>query len=110
MSTLVSDVVTHYFEADARRDADAIVALFTDDAVVLDEGQTYRGTTEIRGWREDSASEYQYTTEVIATKRTGEDSFLVTARLDGNFPGGTAHLKFRFTITGDRIDRLEIAP
>ena len=110
MSTPVPDVVTRYFEADDRRDVDAIIALFTDDAVVLDEGQTYRGTTEIRGLLERSASEYQYTTEVIDTKRTGEDGYVVTARLDGNFPGGTAQLKFRFTIAGDRIVRLEIAP
>lgn len=106
----VSDVVTSYFDADDRGDVDAIVTLFTDDAVVLDEGQTYHGITEIRGWREGSASEYQYTTEVIDTKRTGEDGYIVTVRLDGNFPGGTAQLKFRFTIAGDRISYLEIAP
>jgi hypothetical protein len=29
----VPDVITRVFEADARRDIDAIVALFTDDAV-----------------------------------------------------------------------------
>ena len=110
MSTPVPDVVTRYFEADDRRDVDAIVALFTDNAVVLDEGQTYCGTTEIRSWREGPASQYQYTTEVIDTKRTGDDVAVVTARLDGNFPGGTAQLKFRFTIAGDRIGRLEIAP
>ena len=46
----------------------------------------------------------------IDTKRTGEDGYVVTARLDGNFPGGTAQLKFRFNIAGDRIGRLEIAP
>ena len=28
------DVITRYFQADARRDTDAIVALFTEDAVV----------------------------------------------------------------------------
>jgi ketosteroid isomerase-like protein len=103
-------VITRYFEADARRDIDAIVALFTDEAVVVDEGQTYHGTAEIRGWQEGVASKYQYTTEVIGTQRTGEDSYLVTGRLTGNFPGGTAELKWRFTVHGDLISRLEIAP
>lgn len=106
----VADVITRYFEADARRDIDAIVALFTDEAVVVDEGQTYHGTAEIRGWQEGAASKYQYTTEVIGTERTGEDSSLVTGRLTGNFPGGTAELKWRFTVHGDLISRLEIAP
>jgi hypothetical protein len=41
MSSLDAPVITRYFEADARRDIDAIVALFTDEAVVVDEGQTY---------------------------------------------------------------------
>jgi ketosteroid isomerase-like protein len=37
-------------EVDARRDIDAIVALFSEEAVVVDEGQTYSGLAEIRGW------------------------------------------------------------
>jgi ketosteroid isomerase-like protein len=43
-------------EADARRDIDAIVALFSDEAVVVDEGQTYHGKASIRGWQEGAAS------------------------------------------------------
>ena len=35
MSMPETAVITRYFEADARRDIDAIVALFTDDAAVL---------------------------------------------------------------------------
>ncbi len=110
MSTPVADVVTRYFESDARRDIDAIVALFTGNAVVVDEGQTRRGTAEIQDWREGTASKYQYTTEVLGAERTGEDRYLVTGRLTGNFPGGTADLKWRFTVDGDLITRLEIAP
>jgi uncharacterized protein (TIGR02246 family) len=109
MSIPETAVITRYFEADARRDIDAIVALFTDDAVVVDEGQTFQGTAAIRGWQEGAASKYQYTTEVIGTKRTGEESTLVTGRLTGNFPGGTAELQWRFTVQGDLIRRLEIA-
>jgi hypothetical protein len=40
VSIEVPDVINNYFEADARRDTDAIVALFTDDGVVIDEGET----------------------------------------------------------------------
>ncbi|SRR6266702_8258307 len=108
MSTSETSVITRYFEADARRDIDAIVALFTGEAVIVDEGQTYHGTVEIRGWREGAASRYQYTTEVFGTQRTGQESYLVTGRLTGNFPGGTAELHWRFTLQGDLISRLEI--
>ena len=39
MPSPVPDAITGYFEADARRDIDAIVALFTEDAVVIDEAK-----------------------------------------------------------------------
>src|SRR6266478_1443923 len=108
MSIPETSVIARYFEADARRDIDAIVALFTNEAVVVDEGQTYHGTAEIRGWQEGAASKYQYTTEVSGTERIGEESYLVTGRLTGNFPGGTAELQWRFTVQNDLISRLEI--
>jgi ketosteroid isomerase-like protein len=108
MSIPEASVITRFFEADARRDIDAIVALFTNEAVVVDEGQTYHGTADIRGWQEGAASKYQYTTKVSDTKRLGEESYLVTGRLTGNFPGGTAELKWRFTVQNDLINSLEI--
>ena len=64
----------------------------------------------IRSWQEGSASLYQYTTEVHGAERTGEETYRVTVRLAGNFPGGTADLIWRFTVAGERISRLEIAP
>ncbi len=108
MSISETSAISRYFEADARRDIDAIIALFTDEAVVVDEGQTYYGTAEIRGWREGAATKYQYTTEVHGTQREGPESYLVTGRLTGNFPGGTAELQWRFTVQGGLISRLEI--
>ena len=77
MSIPETSVITRYFAADARRDIDALVALFTKEAVVVDEGQTYHGTSEIRSWQDGAASRYQYTTEVIGSERIGEESYLV---------------------------------
>lgn len=108
MSIPEHSVIARYFEADARRDIDALVVLFSDEAVVVDEGQTYHGIEEIRGWWEGVASAYQYTTQVHDTRRLDEESALVTGRLTGNFPGGTAELQWRFTVQGDLISRLEI--
>jgi hypothetical protein len=76
--------------------------------VVVDEGQTYHGSAEIRNWQEGAASWYQYTAEVFRTQRTGEESYLVTGRLTSNFPGSTADLQWRFILQGDLISRLEI--
>jgi ketosteroid isomerase-like protein len=102
--------VSHYFEADAKRDIDAIVALFTDHAIVVDEGQTWTGREAIRAWQNGPASRYRYITEVASITPEGENGYHATGRLEGNFPGGTAHLNWDFTFDGDLIGRLEIAP
>jgi hypothetical protein len=104
------DPVRRYFELDADRDIDSIVALFTADATVVDEGETNRGTSAIHAWQLGPASRYTYTTEVLDAEALGPDRYLVTGRLTGNFPGGTADLKWDFTISGDHIASLVIAP
>ena len=56
--------MSRYFEFDASRDVEAILSLFLDDAVVIDEGREWRGRGEIRRWRLGPASKYEYTTTV----------------------------------------------
>ena len=110
MTVEVPRPVMRYFEADAVRDIEAILALFVEDAAVLDEGQTWSGSDGIRAWQHGPASRYQYTTEVANIVPTSEGRYRATGRLEGNFPGGTANLNWDFTIAGERISRLEIAP
>jgi hypothetical protein len=110
MSAHLPDVISRYFERDADRDVDSIVSLFADDATVIDEGEKRRGTAEIRAWQTGTASKYTYTTEITGTTGLGPDRYLVTGRLAGNFPGGTADLNWDFTIAGQHITRLIIAP
>src|SRR4051812_2310209 len=104
------DVVTRFFKADESRDIDTIVSLFSDAAVVVDEGQTWSGTAEIRAWQHGPASKWRYTTTISTIEPLGEDRHRATGRLEGNFPGGTADLKWDFTVTGGLISHLKIAP
>jgi hypothetical protein len=110
MSLTVPDVVSRYFALDPHRDIDEIVALFADDATVIDESQTHQGISAIRAWRTGPATQYTYTTEVASAEQIGPDRYLAIGRLTGNFPGGTADLKWDFTVAGDRIARLVITP
>ena len=103
-------IIERYFELDAERDVDGIVALFSDDATVIDEGEARDGIDAIRGWRTGAASEYEYTTAITGSEALGDDQYRVTARLEGNFPGGTVDLNHDFTIAECRIRRLEIVP
>ena len=102
--------VKRYFQADAERDIDAIVALFAGDATVIDEGVSRRGPEEIREWQTGPASRYEYRVTITGEERLADDRYRVVARLDGNFPGGTARLNFDFGLDGQLIRSLEIAP
>ena len=103
-------VVHRYFELDPYRDVEQFVALFSDDATVVDESETRHGTTAIREWRSGPAVKYTYTTEVRSVEALERDRYLVTGRLTGDFPGGTADLRWEFTVGGELISRLVIAP
>jgi Domain of unknown function (DUF4440) len=107
--TDLPDAIIRYFEADARCDTDALLALFSEEAIVIDEGEAHSGIGGIRSWREEVTSKYEYTTEVVDAQRPSENEYVLTGRLTGNFPGGTADLTWRFTLEGDHISRLHIA-
>jgi hypothetical protein len=102
--------VRAYLAAHDSRDVDAALACCTDDAVVVDEGRTYRGRLEIAGWLRRSASEYTYTSTLAGAARIDEQRWIATNHLEGDFPGGVVDLDFRFTLRGDRIAELVIAP
>jgi|SRR5579872_1423553 len=103
-----AEVITRYFAAQSARDFDSLVRLFTDDGTVVDEGKTWTGPAGIRAWRDSAASAYEYTTEVVAVKRAGDDQYLAQVHLKGNFPGGEVNLDYRFILDGHKIRRLEI--
>jgi len=100
--------VADYFTAD-RGDSDTVARCFTETAVVQDEGHTYRGRSAIKQWKADASAKYQYTSELLACEQEGE-SFVVTSRLTGNFPGSPVTLRFFFGLDGDKIASLKIIP
>src|ERR1700730_14235100 len=102
--------IERYFESDSRRDVEAILALFTPGAVVIDDGRTWQGPADIRAWQLGPASQYEYTVTLFGIEATGSEAYVASCRLDGNFPGGTAELRFLFTLSQGLIGRLEIAP
>ena len=107
-------VVSNYLAASDRDDIDAIVACFTEDAVVLDEDRQWRGAAAIRQWRENVAAAFEYTVAIIRSEALGEvdgaQRHEVYTHLEGNFPGGQVDLTNRFTLRGDLIVGLEIVP
>ncbi|MEV4604551.1 nuclear transport factor 2 family protein [Amycolatopsis sp. NPDC049253] len=110
MTTALPQPVTEYLAAHETRDADRALPHFTPDATVADDGHTYHGPAEIRAWLEGAASEYTYTSTLIATERIDGEHYVATHHLEGDFPGGRVDLHFRFTLDDGLISRLVIEP
>ena len=99
-----------YQAAHDRHDVDAALATFSPDAVVHDEDQDWVGTEQIRQWLAKTSSEYTFTRTLLAVEPGEASSWLVRNRLEGNFPGGVVELRYEFSLDGDHISRLSIAP
>jgi len=106
--TELPKTITGYLTAHRLRDADAAIGAFTDDAVVTDDGQTYEGAAAIHTWLDRSAAEYTYTIELTGAERIDDGRYVAVNHLEGDFPGGVADLRYRFTLSGGRIARLTI--
>ena len=102
--------VRSFLTARESHDVAAALGAFSDTAVVMDDGRTFRGTDEIRGFLADAGSEFSYTTELIGAHRTQDGRWVAVHRLEGDFPGGVVDLGYRFTMDGDLITELVIAP
>lgn len=100
--------IATYF-ANERTDAAALSRCFTQDAVVADEQHEHRGRAAIAAWNAAAVATYAMATEPLAVATDGSRTD-VRAKVTGTFPGSPIELRFRFTLAGDLITRLEIAP
>ncbi len=106
--TKLAQSVANYIAAANAQDIAAVTACFGKTAVVHDEKQERRGIAAIREWAVEVSEKYQPTIEVLGVvERDGRT--IVMGRVSGNFPGSPVELRYAFTLTGGRIDRLEIA-
>ncbi|MFE2875208.1 nuclear transport factor 2 family protein [Streptomyces roseus] len=103
-------VITRYLTAHRARDTATAVRAFTDDATVIDDGNTYQGSAAIEQWLDRSATEFTYTIHLTNAQQTDTAHYIATHHLEGNFPGGTIDLRYRFTLRDDLIEHLAIEP
>ena len=108
MTLELPEPVAAYFAAD-QGDGEAVARYFTENAVVKDEGHTYRGLSAIQRWKTEASTKYQYTSEPLACDQKN-GKIIVTSRLTGNFPGSPVDLRFCFKLEGDKIASLEVTP
>ncbi|MBL1111514.1 nuclear transport factor 2 family protein [Streptomyces sp. 110] len=109
-ATDLPDAVKRYLKAHNERDASAASTALAPDATVVDDGNAYEGIPAIERWLGRATSEFTYTTTFLGAEHEGPDRCTVTQRLEGDFPGGTVDLRYRFTLHQGLISHLTIAP
>lgn len=101
-------VVRTFLAAHVAREAEAALRTFTEDAVVVDQDETFRGTEQVRDFLGTAGSQFTYTTEVLGARREDDAHWVAAVRLEGDFPGAVADLEYRFTVTDEHISALTI--
>lgn len=106
MHTLpLPESVAKYFASE--HNTEALAQCFTADAILKDDGHTYKGVDTITAFLAAASAKYNATTVPFDLKHN--DGFhVVLAKVTGNFPGSPANLSYRFGLDHGLIDSLEI--
>ncbi|MDR0245886.1 MAG: nuclear transport factor 2 family protein [Burkholderia sp.] len=107
MTLSLPDSIRVYFEFSNGADTARIADCFTQEAVVVDEGRTYRGYDAIQSWKRESRKTFAFTVEPVSVSRDG-NRLTVTANVAGNFPGSPVQLDHVFDLALGKIESLEI--
>ncbi|WP_458095162.1 nuclear transport factor 2 family protein [Roseomonas sp. WA12] len=100
--------IAAYVAANARLDAEGMLAPFARDAVVRDDGGSHAGRDEIRTWIE-SATIASHAVFMPETWRERNGRTVVDGLTTGDFPGSPIRFTFSFLLQQDAIAGLEIA-
>ena len=101
------EVIAGYLASANAHDAEACASFFTEDAIVHDEGQEYRGITAIKNWFASTARKYAFTLTPIHLSRQ-ENEMILTAKMTGEFPGSPISARFQFVLDEGKIAKLNI--
>jgi hypothetical protein len=100
--------IADYVEANARLDVDGMLKPFAHDAVVLDNGKSYKGHAELRTLLEETVAG----TKAVFTPDTAHEEngqFVVEGPAHGDFKGSPIRFTHRFTLEGNIIKAVEIS-
>lgn len=99
-----------YFVTTNSGNLEGLLACFTPDARVHDEGQWIHGRAALAEWAQKSRAKYNFTAYPQAVEQSSEVQPVVLAEVTGSFPGSPLDLRFHFTLDNGAIDALVIKP
>lgn len=102
MDSELPDPLATYVAAKNAHDVDGQLACFAPDAVVRDEGEELHGTDEIRPWIERTTAAYDLTVVPMSIAENGPAT-VMTALVDGDFPGAPLQFTYFLILKGNLI-------
>jgi hypothetical protein len=106
-TTRLAQPIPTYIAAANAQDIGSVTACFSEGAVVHDEKQDRQGIAAIRKWAEGVSEKYRPNIEVLDARQIGGVT-VVAGRVSGDFPNSPVELCYAFTLSGGKIERLEI--
>jgi len=107
MNVKLPRIIDDYIKASNAHDVKSILACFSDDAVVRDEGEERHGKKMIEEWIAKTIEKYKFQFKPLSIKR-GHPKMVVAVEVSGTFDGSPVSLDYDFTIEGDKIRCLAI--
>jgi hypothetical protein len=101
--------IADFFKLKNAEDDEGLVQLFSEDAIVIDEGERkqLRGREEITQWIEKSISGLHLQTDVRSwVERDG--GWVIDTVLTGNFKASPARFEYFIALMGDKIAKLRV--
>jgi hypothetical protein len=100
-------VITKLVKAQNDFDSAAYADCFSESAIVVDEGKTYTGKTEIRKWIKKTNEEIKPVMKAVAYKEL-ENENVLAAEFSGDFPGSPLAMDLYHTLVDGKIQALKI--
>jgi hypothetical protein len=105
--TTVPAPIQRFIDSTNAGDSDAFVACFTDDAELEDYGRHFHGHDGARSWDRTDNIGKQAHFDLVDASHEGDD-WTIIVDVSGN--GFTGRSPMSFTVRGDLISRMTIAP
>ena len=99
--------ISDYINASNAHDVKSILACFSDDAVVHDEGETLHGKKSIEGWIVKTIEKYKFQFKALRS-RVDDSKVVVAVEVSGTFDGSPVTLDYHFTVENEKILSLTI--
>jgi hypothetical protein len=101
------NVIRELVKTQNNHDSASYANCFSETAVVVDEGKTYNGKSEIKNWVNKANESINPVMKPLKYRELEKEAVLL-AEISGDFDGSPVVLKFYHTIENGLLQRLKI--